>query len=142
MGETMIQRRNAIKIIGAALLAPKVCFAQKQLLPETQMIIDTVNSWNFKNTKINFVIDEHPYKLEQDQDLIQYFQELVGIYFWDDDLQRADIVTWPIGDVDPVVVLKELAGYFDGKDSCLSRKVYIGGHCYTFYYHGLKVFIS
>lgn len=128
----MIKRRSVIGIIGAALLAPKVCFAQKQLLSETQMIIDVINSWNLKVTNINFFIDAHLHK-----------QELAGIYFWafNDASQKADIVMWPISGVDPVVVLKELASYFGGGITCGSSKVWIGRPG-TDYCYGLKVFIS
>lgn len=134
----MIKRRSVIGIIGAALFAPKVCFAQRQLLPETQMIIDIVNSWNLKDIEIDFFIDQYLHK-----------QELAGIYFWvfNDALQKADIVMWPISGADPVVVLKELASYFGGKITCGSNKVWVGrgwiDYCYGLkVFNGLKVFIS
>jgi hypothetical protein len=128
----MIKRRSIIGIIGAALLAPKACFAQKQLLPETQMIIDVINSWNLKVTDINFFINAHLHK-----------QELAGIYFWvfNDAIQKADIVMWPISGVDPVVVLKELASYFGGGITCGSSKVRVG-RSGTDYCYALKVFID
>jgi hypothetical protein len=113
----MIKRRSIIGIIGAALLAPKACFAQKQLLPETQMIIDTVKSCNLKNTEIIF------FRLNT--------QKLVGIYFWNNDLERVDAVMCQISGANSFSVLKELASYFGGKITCSNNKNY-----------GLKVSIS
>jgi hypothetical protein len=125
----MTQRRNAIKIIGAALLAPKVCFAQKQLLPETQTIINIVNSWNLKSGKIvRFIVDKRVYK-KRFSAIILFHEHKTQSY-----LEFADELKWPIDGADPVVVLKELASYFGGKITCSNNK------CYGFY--GLKVFIS
>jgi|688.fasta_scaffold2234142_1 hypothetical protein len=127
MGETMIQRRNAIKIIGAALLAPKVCFAQKQLLPETQMIIDTVNSWNLKRGEmVRFWSGSKLYKEQKLANVSLFHEHHTGLYpdFYED-------LTWPISGVDPILVLIELQDYFGGKITVQNNK-----------YYGLKVFID
>lgn len=151
MGETMIQRRNAIKIIGAALLAPKACFAHsgvkkrvgyldhngvflentgasiKQLLPETQTIINIVNSWNLKSGKmVRFIVDERVYK-KGFAAIILFHEHQTQSY-----LEFADELKWPIDGADPVVVLKELASYFGGKITCSNSRCY----------YGLKVFTS
>jgi hypothetical protein len=121
-----MNRRKLLGIIGAALLAPKVCFAQKQLLPETQMIIDTVNSWNLKRGKIvRFIVDERLYK-KRLAAIILFHEHHTQSY-----LEFADELNWPIDGANPVVVLKELASYFGGNVTCSNNKCY-----------GLKVFIS
>jgi len=136
MGETMIKRRSVIKIIGAALLAPKACFAQKQLLPETQMIIEIVNSWNLKRGEmVRFWSGSKLYKEQKLANISLFHEHHTGLYpdFWED-------LTWPIDDTDPVAVLKELVSYFGGNVICEYKKVFgkpIFDHSYR-----LKVFIS